>query len=164
MAGLVLPFGEALDVVRSLGPLPRQITGISCQGDTIFVRVNMESSLPGLLRAVSPEITLALRYRAFQGGEVIFDLDTRVFSLSATHLVRLLLRLVSRLDIRGVKLESPEGPNALPRVRIAVQEILDEKLEGVKIENLVLNESALVVTARVERFRLLEAEEVKASP
>ncbi|MDQ3460489.1 MAG: hypothetical protein M3498_14500 [Deinococcota bacterium] len=153
MAHLILPFGEALELVRGVRPLPRQLRSASCRGDTILLKLNPEGLLPGFLRAFSADIALALRFREYSSGVARFDLETKLFSLPATSLVNIVLRLVSRVGARGVRLEAPKAPGASPRLSITLQALLDEHMSGVLLEAFEVRDGAFVVTARVEGFR-----------
>lgn len=164
MAHLILPFGEALELARGFKPLPRQLRSASCQGDTILLKLNPEGLLPGFLRAFSADITLALRFRGFASGVALFDLETKLFSLPATSLVNIVLRLVSRVGARGVRLDAPQTPGASPRLSITLQALLDEHVDGVRLEAFEVRDGAFAVTARVENFGLRDVPARAAPP
>ena len=153
MAQLILPFAELLEIIRGVKPLPRQVEALRCEGDTIHLTVNPETALPSFLKGVSPKINAALKYREFRNGTLILDLHTKVFSLSATGVVRILLSIFALPEKEGVRIHAPSGSSEPPQIHINLQAIVDKQMAGVTINELYLYENEVIVLASIKGFR-----------
>ena len=156
MAQIVLPFTELVDVARGARPFPKALESLRCEGDTIFVTVNPEASLPGFLRAVSPKVNVALQYRDFTNGTARFSLRTSVFSLSATRVIKLLLNVFALPSMKGVTVLAPKNPQEPPEILLDLNKIIRERVEGVEVREFYLYNGEFIVVAQIEGFRLLE--------
>ena len=163
MAQIVLPFTELVDMARGARPFPKALETLRCEGDTIFVTVNPEASLPGFLRAVSPKVNVALQYRDFTNGTARFSLQTSVFSLSATRVIKLLLGVFSLPSMKGITILAPKNSQEPPEILVDLNKIIRERVEGVEVREFYLYKSEFIVMVHVEGFRLLEEPEPTAS-
>ena len=156
MAQIVLPFTELVDVARGAQPFPKALEALRCEGDTIFVTVNPEASLPGFLKAVSPKVNVALQYRDFTNGTARFSLRTSVFSLSATRVIKLLLSMFALPSMKGVTVLAPKNPQEPPEVLLDLNKIIRERVEGMEVREFYLYNGEFIVVAHIEGFKLLE--------
>ena len=156
MAQIVLPFTELIDVARGARPFPKALETLRCEGDTIFVTVNPEASLPGFLKAVSPKVNVALQYRDFTNGTARFSLKTSVFSLSATRVIKLLLNVFSLPSLKGVTILAPKNPQEPPEILLDLNTLIRERVLGVEVREFYLYNGEFIVVAQIEGFKLLE--------
>ncbi len=156
MAQIVLPFTELVDVARGARPFPKALESLRCEGDTIYVTVNPEASLPGFLRAVSPKVNVALQYRDFTDGRARFSLRTSVFSLSATRVIKLLLGVFALPSMKGITILAPKNPQEPPEILLDLNKIIRERVEGVEVREFYLYNGEFIVVAQIEGFKLLE--------
>jgi hypothetical protein len=153
MAQLIVGFDELLGIARKARPFPEAIREIRCEGDTVHVRVNLQSQMPAFLRAVSPVVDVALRYRTYEDGVVTFEVATRLFSLPVSSVVRSILGLLSLPEHRGIRISAPRGGET-PFVHVDLHALLADSLRGVVIERLYLHEGEIIVLANLERLEL----------
>ena len=156
MAQIVLPFTELVDMARGARPFPKALESLRCEGDTIFVTVNPEASLPGFLKAVSPKVNVALQYRDFTDGTARFSLRTSVFSLSATRVIKLLLGVFSLPSMKGVTILAPKNPQEPPEILLELNTLIRERVLGVEVREFYLYNGEFIVVAQIENFKLLE--------
>lgn len=154
MAQLILPFSELLEIIQGVKPLPRQVEALRCEGDTVHLTVNPETALPSFLKGVSPKINVALKYREFRDGMLVLDLHTglhtKVFSLSATGVVRILLSIFALPEKEGIRIHAPSG--STPQIHINLQAIVDKQMQGVTVSELYLYENEVIVLASIKGF------------
>jgi hypothetical protein len=153
VAQLILPFAELLEIIRGVKPLPHQVESLRCEGDTVHVTVNPETALPSFLKGVSPKINVALKYREFKNGILVLDLHTKVFSLSATGVVKILLSIFAFPEKEGIRIHAPSGSTEPPQIHINLQAVVDKQMAGVTIAELYLYENEVIVLANIKNFR-----------
>ncbi|MDQ3396731.1 MAG: hypothetical protein M3511_03005 [Deinococcota bacterium] len=139
MAQFILPFNEIVDVIKGVRPLPEELKEISCEGDTVYLKLAAGS--------VPLEGHVQLKYERFESGVATFSVQADASSPSQEEPYKTLMRAV------GVP-----RPGALnlhvPSVAIDLNLLISQFASGITVEEFSLSNSEVTVIARVGDFKL----------
>lgn len=142
-----LTVDEALALARAAAPLPPVVSGVRAADDGVHVTLDLRE-LPGVTGAQRIALRMAgtaavtARLRGYADGVATVDLDVAVRGLPVDRLVGLLGdRLVAALEAQGV----PRGAVTLTQhpglgARLELQRVLDERVAGVRLTALSVQE------------------------
>lgn len=158
---LELPFGEALALAASQGPLPALVRSIRAEGSTVHVEVDLN---------LIPDATFAIRMAAAALGtvsvsatlvgyaagiaQVAVTFHARQLPAHAVlnHAIGPINDLLRAKGLPDGLVDVRRGPDS-PVVHVAVQGAVDAKVDGVTVTGLELRDAVLLVTASVGLFR-----------
>ncbi len=134
MAKVVFPFEEIVKVARGAGYLPKLIEEVSCEDDTVYIKVK--------------GISVGLKHVGFKDGAAEFVLVTPRLMLAAP-LINIVLGYVRT---RGRDRSREWLSVMLPKIAVNVEALLKERVGGVAISYLRLSQGRLEVSAQVDGF------------
>ncbi|HUW18193.1 MAG TPA: hypothetical protein VMW16_02730 [Sedimentisphaerales bacterium] len=131
MATITFSIGELMSILDSDDLLPERITGFDIEDNKVWFRLNTGWPVPETIR-------VAVEYVDFENGTAILELSTNL-------LIDTFGRLIDRL-LKSLDLPDYVSRVEYSKVYIDINNLLGEKVKGIRIENIILENGKFFVT------------------
>lgn len=158
---IALPFAEAMAIASSVPLVKRLVSGVRCQGSTIFANVDLRS-MPASSKAMrvafaaAGTVVVAVRVAGYSEGVLTLAVTAHARGLPAHKLLAYLLDAVNSA-IRATGL--PDGLVRLergqsePLVLIGVQRMVSSRTPGIMITRLALEDAVFHLEGHIVSVR-----------
>jgi len=131
MAQIILSSHELISIVQANARLPQQIIDIAADDEEI--RLKVKTDWP-----ILKSIRVGMRFAGFENGSLVLQLATNLLTDKFNW-------LVDRM-IEPLQLEEHGGRWEYPRLYIDVNQLIQQRLRGIAIENIVFRDGLFHIT------------------